>query len=396
MTLPATTDVVIIGGGVMGASCAYHLALKGCRNVVLLERNRLFGSEATGKCAGGIRYQFDTEINIRLSILSLPMLERFEEELGQAIDVRKCGYLFVLTREEDVVEFKRQVRLQNSLGVNTQWIDGDELRRRLPLMQYPDALGGTWGPEDGLADPNGVVQGYISGARRLGVRCLTDAEVTAIRVSAGQVRGVETQQGFIETPLVVNAAGPWAGQVGALAGVDVPVMPVRRQIAVTTPIPSLPPDFPFVIEFARSLYFHREGLGLLSGMSNHDEPASFNQGLDSDWELVHFEAACQRMPGLECAGVAGRWAGLYENTPDAHPILGAVEELSGFYCIAGFSGHGFMHGPICGLLLAEEILEAQASTLDISPLRLNRFRAGGTGRHSEMGRHPMTREYNVV
>jgi len=275
--------------------------------------------------------------------------------------------------------------MQNRLGVMTQWLEGAEIRRRLPLMHFPDALGGTWNPNDGLADPGCVVQGYISGARRHGALCLTDVEVTGIRTAGGRVCAVETRLGLIETPVVVNAAGPWAGQIGRMAGVDVPVAPARRQIVVTTPVPEIPLDFPFVIEFARSLYFHREGPGILTGMTNHSEPASFNQSVDAEWELVHLEAACQRMPLLERAGISSRWAGLYENTPDAHPILGAVDELPGFYCIAGFSGHGFMHGPVCGKLLAEEILDGQAHTLDIASLRLSRFRRG-----------PTVREYNVV
>jgi len=230
-----------------------------------------------------------------------------------------------------------------------------------------------------------VVQGYLSCAQAAGVKCFFDAEVTGIRSERGHVRVVETKMGVVQTPNVVDAAGPWAGLVGRMLGIDIPIVPVRRQIVVTTPIPELPPGFPFVIEFASGLYFHREAGGLLTGMANPAEPAGFDQRVDLDWEMVHLEAATRRLPLLEHVGVSSRWAGLYENTPDALPVLGAVEESPGFYCIAGFSGHGFMHGPVCGLLLAEEILEGTATTTDISSLRLSRFRHG-----------PTTREHNVV
>jgi len=376
MELPKSADVVIVGGGVMGASTAYHLARKGSRNVVLLERNSLFGQEATGKCAGGIRYQFATEINIRLSLLSLPMLDRFEEELGQAIDLRTCGYLFLLTREEDVKAFQANVALQHRLGVMTEWLTADEVRRRLPLMRLDDLLAATWYPRDGLADPNGVVQGYVAGARRLGAKFLSDVEVIGIQMDKGQVRGVRTKLGDIATPVVVNAAGPWAAQIGVMAGIEIPVVPVRRQVAVTTPIRDLPSDFPFVIDFARNLYFHREGPAILTGMSNLNELPSFDQRVDPEWELIHFDAAMARMPLLENVGISTRWAGLYEVSPDAHPILGKAEEAERFYCITGFSGHGFMHAPGCGLLLAEEILDGKAHTVDISSLDLHRFREG--------------------
>jgi sarcosine oxidase subunit beta len=385
MEIPKIADVVIVGGGVMGASTAYHLALKGCKKVVLLERDPLFGQEATGKCAGGIRYQFATEINIRLSLLSLPMLDRFEEELGQTIDLRHCGYLFLLTKEEDVKTFHASVALQHRLGVMTEWLKGDDVRSRLPLMQLDDVLGATWNPLDGLVDPNSVVQGYISGAKRLGIKCLTDVEVKTITLEKGRKYHVKTPMGEIETPIVVNAAGPWAAQIGTMIGLDIPVVPVRRQIAVTTPIPQLPSHFPFVIDFAKNLYFHREGPGILTGMSNLNEPPSFSQDVDREWELKHFDEAMARMPLLENVGISSRWAGLYEVTPDAHPILGRVSEGDGFYCINGFSGHGLMHGPICGLLLAEEIIDGKAHTLDITSLSLTRFSEG-----------KMIQEYNVV
>ena len=376
MEPPRVADVVIVGGGAMGASTAYHLALKGCKNVVLLERNSLFGQGATGKCAGGIRHQFSTEINIRLSILSLPMLDRFEDELGQAIDLRRCGYLFFLAREEDARAFRASLMLQHRLGVTTEWLTGNQVRSRLPFMRLDDVLGATWNSQDGLVDPNSLVQGYIAGARRLGAKCLTEIEVTGINLEGRRVRGVKTKVGEIIAPVIVNAAGPWAAKIGEMLDVEIPVVPVRRQIAMTAPISQLPSNFPFVVDFAKNLYFHREGPGILTGMSNLDEPPSFNQQVDPEWELIHFDAAMVRIPFLENVGISSRWAGLYEVTPDAHPILGKAPEVEGFYCINGFSGHGLMHSPACGLLLAEEILHGKANTLDITSLRLSRFREG--------------------
>jgi sarcosine oxidase subunit beta len=374
--LPATAQVVIVGGGVMGTSTAYHLALRGCQNVLLLEREPFLGTQATGRCAGGVRYQFSTEINVRLSQLSLPMLDRFEDELGQPIGRRRVGYLFLLTSEGSVANFREIVAMQRRLGVNTEWLTPDDIAARVPPLNLEGVLAGTNHAEDGLADPNSVVQGYASGARRLGAKLVTDVAVTDIQIEGGRVKGVVTNQGPVVTPMVVNATGPWAGEVGKMAGVDIPIVPLRRQIAVTGPIPELPPDFPFVIDFDQSLYFHPEGEGLLTGMSNLNEKVGFDQSVDSEWELVHFEAAMERLPLLEQAGVANRWAGLYEVSPDAHPILGRIPQVQGLYCIAGFSGHGFMHGPICGLLLAEEILDGAAHTLDISSLYIDRFEQG--------------------
>jgi sarcosine oxidase subunit beta len=382
--IPQSASVVVIGGGVMGASTAYHLARAGVREVVLLERESFFGLGATGRCAGGIRHQFATEINIRLSLLSLRMLDALEAETGQPALVRKCGYLFVLTRPQDIEEFRPNVALQQSLGVPTEWLTGDEVRRRLTGCVFPDALAGTFCAWDGLADPNSVVMAYVNAARRLGVTCLTDTTVTGLETTGGRVTAVVTQRGRLAAPIVVNAAGPWSAPLAAMAGIDLPVTPLRRQWVTTTPLPGLPRDFPFVIDFAQSLYFHPEGEGLLTGMSNLNESPGFDQSVDPEWEVIHLEAAAQRLPLLEQAGVVSRWAGLYEVSPDAHPILGGTP-VEGFYLVTGFSGHGFMHGPICGLLLAETITTGRASTLDISALSYSRF-----------AEHKPIIEYNVV
>ena len=384
MSLPNTADIVIIGGGVMGASVAYHLARRGEKNVLLLEKDAFFGQGATGRCAGGVRYQFSTEVNVRLSMASLPMLERFEVEIGQAIDYRQCGYLIFLTTPQDLTVFQHNLAMQNRLGVETEWLSGDEVRRRLPMMHLEDVLAATYNPKDGLVDPHGVVMGYINAASRLGVRAMNNVEVTGIRLAGGRIVGVETKAGLVSTPRVVNAAGPWAGVIGQMAGVHIPITPVRRQMLTTTPLPDIPPDFPFVIDFAQSLYFHREGEGLLTGMSNPDQAPGFDQEIDSQWELVHLEAAAARLPLLEKAGLVSHWAGLYEVTPDAHPIFGTTP-VEGFYVCAGFSGHGFMHGPVTGQLMSEIILDGQAQVVDVTALDLARFSEGR-----------LIQEYNVV
>jgi sarcosine oxidase, subunit beta len=374
-TLPQTADFVIIGGGVMGASTAYHLALAGAKNVLLLEREPFFGQGATGRCAGGVRYQFATEVNIRLSIASMAMIERFEEETGQACDYHPCGYLFVLTQPADVARFEHHVALQHRLGVQTEWLTGDEVRRRLPLMHFPDALAGTFYHKGGLVDPNSIVMGYIKRARELGATAVTDTSVTDIITKGGRVTAVQTNQGLVQTNCVINAAGPWAGQIGQMAGIDIPITPLRRQMITTTPLADLPPDFPFVIDFAQSLYFHREGEGILTGMSNPHEAPGFDQRIDHEWEMEALGAAIERLPLLERAGRLSGWAGLYEVTPDAHPIFGATP-LAGFWLVTGFSGHGFMHGPVAGKLMAEMILDGKAKTVDVSSLDLARFAEG--------------------
>ena len=384
-TLKTTADVVIIGGGIMGASTAYHLARRGCTNIVVLEAGDMFGLGSTGLNAGGIRYQFATAVNIELSKLSIAMMERFADEMGQEVGLRRCGYLFMLDAESDLDQFRLNVALQNSLGVPSRVVSAGEIAELAPEVDISGIIGGTWCPLDGLVDPNGLLQGYVSNARRLGATLETSSPATGIDVDNGRVRRVVTRHGSIDTDTVVIAAGPWSGQVGAMAGIDLPIRPIRRQIAVTGAIPNLRADFPFVIDFSRSLYFHREGAGILTGMSNHDEPAGFDTRVDDAWRLHHIENAMARLPLLGDAEIVAEWAGLYEVTPDDQPVLGRIPQIEGLLSCAGFSGHGLMHGPAAGLVMAEEILDGRARTIDIDPLRWSRFELGvGAG------------EFNVV
>ncbi|MDQ6721395.1 MAG: FAD-binding oxidoreductase [Candidatus Dormibacteraeota bacterium] len=367
-------DVVIAGGGIMGCALAYQLAKRKV-DVVLLERETL-GSQSTGKCAGGVRQQFSIEANVRLQRMSVRMFESFENETGHPADFRQIGYLFVFTQPQQVEDFRHNMDMWHRVGLTeARWVDPAEAAKMVPVLNVDDVLGCTFCPTDGIASPADVTSGYAAAARRLGASLREGVEVTGIDVASGRVQGVRTSKGDISTRMMVNCAGPWAASIGRMAGLEIPVLPYRRHIAVTGPFPAVPRTTPMTVDFRSSLYFHPEGDGVLIGMSDRTEPPSFTT--DVNWEFLEkmFEQAALRAPALASAGVKTAWAGLYESTPDHQAILGPVAELEGFWCAAGFSGHGFMQGPAAALLLTQLLLDHK-SEIDISPFAFERFARG--------------------
>jgi len=371
----STADVVIIGGGVIGISIAYHLGKMGGQNIVVLEKEPMLGMGSTGKCAGGIRQQFSTEVNIRLAMESVRFFERFRDELDSDPEFRQYGYLFLATTSEEVSAFQENVALQRSLGLQVDILSAQQARDLVPALHVEDVLLATYCASDGYADPHSVVQGFAKGARRLGVEIYTDTEATAIALKGDRVESVVTRQGAVKTPVVVDAAGPWMATVGRMVGVELPVQPYRRQIFVTHPFPAIPDPVPMVIDFQPSFYFRKEGPGILMGMTDDNEPPSFNTHVSWDFMSEVVEKAIHRAPVLSQAGIMDGWGGLYEVTPDDNPILGWLPEAEGFVCAGGFSGHGFMLAPATGQAIAELILTGKPS-LDISSLSIERLRQG--------------------
>lgn len=373
-----TADVVIIGAGIMGLSTAYHLARRGCRNVLVLEKEGLPGLGSTGKNAGGIRHQFSTKVNVELSRLSFQMFDCFEEEFEQSIELNHCGYLFLIDNENSLQYFHQCADLQRNLGVETEILSLSEIEDLIPEFHLERIIGGSFNRQDGLVDPSGVLNGYAGRSQRMGVKLCFDTPVNDLVLEGDRICGVETSSGLIRTPTILVAAGPWSGQIGRSSGIRLPIEPLRRQLAITRTAEKIRRNLPFVVDFSDSLYFHYEGGGILTGMSNPGEKPGFSQEVDEEWREIHLEKAIRRLPLLAEAELVNEWAGLYEMTPDCQPILGAVERVSGLFVCAGFSGHGFMHGPACGLLMAEEILEGKASTINIDELRLSRFESPGS------------------
>jgi sarcosine oxidase subunit beta len=371
---PDRASVVIVGGGVMGVSAAFHLAEAGVRDVVLLERGAL-GSGSTVKAAGGVRAQFSDEVNIRLGARSLEAFARFPTRPGQEIDLRRVGYLFLLSEPEHVAEFERNVVAQNALGVPSRMLDVAHARRLSPLISTDGLLAAAYSPDDGHCTPESVVLGYATAARRSGARLLTGTTVTGIDVVGGEIRGVVTDRGVIATGTVICAAGAWSAAVGRFVGVDLPVTPLRRQVVLTGPVPGLPAVVPFTIDFSSTFYFHREGRGLLVGMSDPAQEPGFHLDRSDDWLPRLAEAVGRRAPALLDAGVTGGWAGLYEVTPDHNALIGESRGVSRFLYATGFSGHGFLQGPAVGEVLRDLVL-GRAPVVDVSALDVSRFAAG--------------------
>ena len=371
-----TADVVVLGGGVVGCSAAYHLAEAGAGRVLLLERADRVGTGSTGACAGGFRFQFSSRINVELSLASVPLIVGFTEAHGLPLDVVQDGYLFLIRDEPALQRFAAAAEMQRSLGVDARVLEPAEAADLAPGIAVEGLVGATFCPQDGIADPSGLTQGYATVARRVDAELRLGVEVTGISVESGRVTGVRTSAGEISCATVVNAAGPWAGDLARSAGVELPLEAIPRTVLTTGSFPGVPERRTLIIDAATSFYLHREGEGVLMGMGGRNERPSFSLEVDDRFvaeELL--PVAVEVFPPLEAAGIAGSWAGLYEMTPDRHAIIGQAP-VEGLWLANGFSGHGFQHAPVVGKLLAEMIVDGGARTVDVSSLGLDRFARG--------------------
>jgi sarcosine oxidase subunit beta len=368
--LPAGADVVIVGGGVIGTSVAFHLAEAGV-GVCLLERGELAGG-STSRAAGGIRAQFSDPLNVALGLRSIEAFERFAERPGGEIDLHQVGYLFLLDREEDVRAFEAGVALQNALGVPSRLLAPEEARELCPLAGLEGVLAASYCPIDGHASPEAVVQGYAAAARRHGAAVVTRCAVTGLEASGGAVEAVATDLGRIETSTVVCAAGAWSPEVARLVGIDLPVEPVIREVGFTGPVEGLPDRVPLTIDFSTGFYFHREGPGLLFGMADRSQPAGFDAPTDPAWLERVMGVAERRLPALLDLGIAGGWKGYYEVTPDHNALVGEARAPERFLYATGFSGHGFLQGPAIGEVVRDLVL-GREPFVDVSPLAVERF-----------------------
>ncbi len=376
---PKTADLVIVGGGVVGCSIAYHLARRGQRNVLVLEQDAV-GAGTTSKAAGGIRAQFPTETEIRISLECIKVFERFTEEFGVDPGYRRIGYLSLITDESDLKGYEPRMALQRRLGVDVRVITPKEAQALVPAMRVDDLLAAVWSPGDGMAGPAEVTNGFARRARELGATIIEGIEVTGIDLGRRRVR---TSQGDIETPVVVNAAGPRAARVARMAGVEVAVHPRRRHIFFTDPFPEIPGPTPLTTDRGSGMYFRKEMEQLLISPGDvEDVGDDMNVAIDPAKREEAVEKAIHRLPILERARIAGGWAGLRPLTPDDHAIIGWAPGVERFFLAVGFCGHGFQHSPATGRLVAEWLLDGRAS-MDLSVFDPSRFARGKSASHDK-------------
>ncbi len=370
-----TADAVIIGGGIIGVAVAFYLAREKYGQVVLVEKEPFMGSCSTAKAAGGIRAQFDTRVNIEMSMLSESLFTRFKEDTGSEALFNQVGYMFLLSDDNDIKTFKKSYELQKSLGLAVELLKPEDIHKCARDVRTDDLKLATFCHEDGLGDPHEFLSGYEHAARNLGVDIELKAEVTDIETTKGKVGKVKTIRGNISTPLVINCTGAYSRLIGDMVGADIQVQPYRRQIVTTGELDFLQPDFPMVVDVKSGLYTHKESKGLLLGWADKSIEPSFDISIDPDYTDKILEKALDRIPRLETAEIANQWAGLYETTPDHRAIIGWEPVISGMFHVTGFSGHGFMHAPAAGMVTAE-VLTGKEPTVDIESLAPGRFATG--------------------
>lgn len=367
-------DIVIIGGGIQGCSIAYNLAKKGAKDIVILEKNTC-ANGSSGRCGAGIRQQFGTKMNCILARESMKTFETLTEELDYDIELNQAGYLMLAYTEKEMSQFKKNVELEQSLGIDAKVVTPKEAGEIVPYLNQEGILGGTFCPTDGNVNPLFTTFAYAEAAQRLGVRYYPYTEATEIEIEKGRILSVTTDKGKIITATVINAAGGYSGPVGKMAGVDIPVYSQRHQILITEHVDSL--WKPMLMSFSENFYFQQLPDGGILGGYGDPKNEVIGGNIDSTWQFARTMAKkmVKLVPVLKDVRMVRQWAGLYNMSPDAQPILGEHPKLKGFYLSVGFSGHGFMLAPVTGKLIAELILDGE-TYIPIDRLDLGRFERG--------------------
>ena len=374
-----TAEVVIIGGGIVGSSIAYHFTAAGCKNVLVIERESAQGKGSTGKSMGGVRAQFSTPVNIQMSLYSIPFYAAFDQTLGYPCGYRAQGYLFCATSAHHMAYLRTNHECQVRLGLKTaRLISAADIRGMFPQLRSDDIVGGAFCSTDGFVDPYSAMHGFMASASEHGAELWKNTEVTGIQRDGRGIAGVETSHGSVSTRKVVNCAGAWAACIAKMAGIDLPVEPLRRMLVSTEPFDHFPHSAPMIIDMSNGFHFRPEGLGFLLAWNDPEETPGYKTDFDPNFSEKILTRAADRVPVFENLAVNPKraWAGLYEMTPDHHPILGPVPQVPGFFLANGFSGHGVMHAPATGKILSDLILEGKTDLIDVSLLNLARFAEG--------------------
>jgi len=373
-----TAEIVIIGGGIVGASIAYHLTAAGCKDVLVLERETAQGKGSTGKSMGGVRAQFATPVNITMSRYSIPFYASFEERLGHPSGYRPQGYLFCATNEKHLAYLRDNHAKQLEAGLkNAEIVTAEYIQRKFPQLRADDIIGGSFCPTDGFVDPYSAMIGFMTWAVQHGATLWKNAEVISIvRKDSGFV--VETTKGSISAHVVVNCAGAWAAAIAKMVGIDLPVEPLRRMLVPTEPFDGFPHTAPMIIDMSNGFHFRPEGRGFLLAWNDPAETPGYKTDFDEAFVEKILTRAADRVPVFENVAVNPKraWAGLYEMTPDHHPILGPISGVPGLFLANGFSGHGVMHAPATGKILSDLILHGKTDLIDPTLLDLSRFTEG--------------------